>query len=88
MHLKISGRVQGVAFRAYTQREARELGLNGWVRNLPDGTVELIAEGEEADLKNLETWCHDGPPSASVNHVETQWLDFVGDLSPFGIRYG
>ena len=87
LHLRIQGRVQGVAFRAYTTREARNLGLSGWVRNLYDGTVELLAEGEEAPLKALEAWCHHGPPSAAVSSVEAQWLEFIGDLEPFGIRY-
>lgn len=88
LHLLISGRVQGVAFRAHTMREAREIDLSGWVRNLPDGRVELLAEGPEDDLERLDTWCETGPPAASVSDVERQWLDFVGDLGPFTIRYG
>lgn len=87
MHLQISGRVQGVAFRAYTTREARRLELSGWVRNRTDGSVELLAEGDRAQLEELEAWCHDGPPSASVTDVNTQWLEFIGDLAPFSIRY-
>jgi acylphosphatase len=77
-----------VAFRAYTVREARKLGLGGWVRNLSDGSVELAAEGEPHDLEALEAWLHHGPPHASVSDVETQWQDFIGDLGPFSVRYG
>lgn len=84
----VRGRVQGVAFRAHTLREARKLGLAGWVRNLPDGSVELIAEGERHDLETLEVWLHHGPPHASVSDVETQWLDSIGDLGPFSVRSG
>lgn len=69
-------------------RQGRALGLNGWVRNRPDRSVELIAEGEEGPLRSLLEWCHIGPPAASVAHVEAQWLEFIGDLGPFSIRYG
>jgi acylphosphatase len=88
VHCIVRGRVQGVAFRAYTVREARRLGLAGWVRNLPNGCVELVAQGEQRDLETLEAWCHQGPPRASVSDVETQWLDSAGDLGPFSVRYG
>lgn len=77
-----------MAFRAHTMRRARELGLDGWVRNLPDGTVEVTAEGEEGPLKRLLAWCQHGPPAASVTRVEEQWLEYIGDLGPFSISYG
>ena len=88
MHLEIIGRVQGVAFRAHTMRQGRALGLCGWVRNRPDGSVELVAEGESESLHQLEQWCHTGPATASVVEVKAQWLDYVGDLEPLSIRYG
>lgn len=88
LHLLIFGRVQGVAFRAHTMREARALGADGWVRNLPSGSVELIAEGEEEALRKLLQWCRNGPPAASVDRVEEQWLEYIGDLDLFTIRYG
>jgi len=88
LHLRISGGVQGVAFRAYAVRRARELRLNGWVRNRADGTVELVAEGDEPALRSLGQWCQVGPPAASVSNVEEQWLGFIGDLDPFTVRYG
>lgn len=87
LHLVIHGQVQGVAFRAYTMGEARRLQLDGWVRNQPDGTVEVLAEGPAESLSRLETWCHQGSPAAAVHDVEVQWLEFKGDLSPFSIRY-
>lgn len=86
-HLFISGRVQGVFFRANTRDEARRLGLFGWVRNLPDGRVEAVVEGEEGKIKELITWCHEGPPGADVRGVEVRWEDFRGEFSDFTIRY-
>lgn len=67
----VSGRVQGVFYRAATQDRARRLGLTGWVRNLPDGRVELIACGDETKLKQLEEWLWQGPPHAHVENVTT-----------------
>jgi acylphosphatase len=87
LHLRIAGEVQGVAFRASTVRQARALGLDGWVRNLPDGRVELVAEGDVALLERLLEWCHHGPPAASVSRVEEQWLEHIGDLGTFTIRF-
>lgn len=72
-HLWVSGRVQGVFFRQSTETRARELGLVGWVRNLPDGRVEAIAEGSEDALEAWVAFCHVGPPAARVEHVEIQW---------------
>ena len=66
----VSGQVQGVFFRASAQDTARKLGLTGWVRNLRDGRVELVACGEEAKLKELEHWLWQGPPHARVTQVE------------------
>lgn len=69
-HVWVSGLVQGVAFRYHTRVLARELGLRGWVRNLPDGRVEVWAEGERAELERLVAWLRHGPPSAQVSGVE------------------
>lgn len=88
VHLLVSGRVQGVAFRAYTVDEARRLGLAGWVRNLPDGRVEAEAEGERDALLRLVRFCERGPPAARVDRVETAWGTFAGDLGPFSARHG
>ncbi len=85
VHVVVRGRVQGVFFRASSQREARRLGLTGWVRNRPDGNVELMAEGEEEGLKELIAWANRGPTSARVERVEVRWRSFVGDLPDFRI---
>jgi acylphosphatase len=70
VQVAISGRVQGVGFRASCQREAVSLGLTGWVRNRWDGAVEALFEGEAAAVDAMVRWCHDGPPMADVSGVE------------------
>ncbi len=87
VHLLVSGRVQGVAFRAYTVDEARALGLSGWVRNLPDGRVEVLAEGERGAVEGLVQFCHRGPPAACVDGVDATWSKYGGDLGPFASRH-
>ena len=71
-HFLVSGQVQGVFFRASTEAAARRLGLTGWVRNLRDGRVELVACGEQAPLEELERWLWQGPPRARVTEVQVQ----------------
>ncbi len=71
-HFLVSGQVQGVFFRASAESTARRLGLTGWVRNLPDGQVELVACGEENKLKELERWLWRGPARARVEKVTVQ----------------
>jgi acylphosphatase len=84
----ISGRVQGVFYRAYTHEEARRLGILGWVKNLPDGRVEVLAEGDPERLKALEAWCWEGPPYARVSNVEVcEEPVKVGEFTSFDIRY-
>jgi acylphosphatase len=68
-HFRVTGRVQGVFFRSETRRKATELSLTGWVKNLADGNVELIACGEPENLKKLESWLWQGPPAAEVTDV-------------------
>jgi acylphosphatase len=87
VHCIVHGRVQGVAFRATTQRQALQLRLSGWVRNCPNGTVELLAEGEETRVQRLVDWCYQGPPGARVTRVEISWEVPTGDLQLFEIRY-
>jgi acylphosphatase len=87
LHLRITGLVQGVFFRAYTRDEARRLGLSGWVRNLADGSVEVIAEGEERALGELATWCLKGSPGSRVENVEPSWETATHEFSGFSIRY-
>ena len=71
--LLVSGTVQGVFYRQSAAREARRLGLDGWVRNLPDGRVEAEAEGERDRVEAFVAWCREGPPSARVEAVEAGW---------------
>jgi acylphosphatase len=85
VQLFVRGRVQGVFFRASAQREARRQGLTGWVKNRPDGAVELVAEGEEDELKELIVWANHGPSNARVERVDVRWRGFVGDFSDFRI---
>jgi len=84
-HLWIEGRVQGVFFRATTQEQAIRLGLKGWVRNCPDGSVEVVAEGAREKIKQLIAWCRQGPPGARVRHVDVRWEDFQGEFRNFRI---
>ena len=86
VHLLVSGIVQGVAFRAYTVDEARRLGVAGWVRNLADGRVEALAEGEKRAVEALVLWCRRGPPAALVDDVAAEWGAFAGDRGPFAQR--
>jgi acylphosphatase len=83
VHLRIYGQVQGVFFRASTEAEARRLGLTGWVRNRPDGSVEVVAEGPKAKLEELLAWCRHGPPRAQVDRVEVEWGEAGGEFSGF-----
>ena len=70
----VSGKVQGVWFRDSTRQEAIKLKVTGWVKNIPDGTVYLEAEGEENNLKSLERWIHIGSPHSRVDRVDLQWI--------------
>ena len=69
LHIIVKGRVQGVYFRAYTQKQAIKLNIAGFVRNLPDGSVEIVASGHPEDLKKLVAWCRKGPMLAKVSEV-------------------
>jgi acylphosphatase len=87
LHARIFGRVQGVNFRFYTQREAIALGLTGWVANRHDDSVEVVAEGPRAALQRLLTFLHRGPPSALVEQVQAEWLDATGEFDRFRVRH-
>jgi acylphosphatase len=86
-HVYISGRVQGVFFRAHTQEKASSLGLKGWVRNLRDGRVEAVFEGEKERIDEMIEWCHEGSPYSKVDNVEVIWEDYKGEFASFGVRY-
>jgi len=86
-HVLISGRVQGVFFRYETKRLAVRLGVEGWVRNLPDGRVEAVFEGEKEDVERMIEFCHRGPPGAIVRKVEVSWEEPTGRFQGFRILY-
>lgn len=82
-HVLVSGFVQGVFFRHATAQRARSRGVTGWVRNLPDGRVEAVFEGEEEAVRFLVGWCRSGPPHASVAAVEVSWGASSGGFGRF-----
>lgn len=87
-HAFISGRVQGVFFRSTTRSKAKNLGISGWVKNLKDGRVEAVFEGEDDKVKEMLDFCHEGPSAAQVSDVEINWEEYQGEFSGFEIRYG
>jgi acylphosphatase len=86
LRLIISGRVQGVGFRYSAYDKAKDLALAGWVRNIPSGEVEIVAEGSKENLQMLAAWAHLGTPSAHVTEVREDWLYFTGEFTEFRIR--
>lgn len=81
------GRVQGVFFRANAESRARELGLAGWVKNLPDGTVESVFEGPRKAIEEAIEWCKTSQPHARVTDADIDWEDYKGEFSSFEVRY-
>lgn len=87
VHVFVSGRVQGVWFRANTKQKAEQLGVTGWVRNTHDGRVEAIFEGEEDRIKEMIEWCHRGPPLARIDNVEIKNQNPTNGFDDFSIKY-
>ncbi len=85
-HAYISGQVQGVFFRDSAREKAQQLGLNGWVKNLPDGRVEALFEGPSERVREMVRWCEQGPSQAEVEDVETEFEASEGDLTSFEVR--
>jgi acylphosphatase len=85
VEITVRGRVQGVAFRWYTSRKAQALGLTGWVRNRPDGSVQILAEGPRPDLEALCDWVARGPDHARVDHREIAWSMAADKFADFRI---
>jgi len=83
VHILVEGRVQGVGFRSYVRRLANQLGLKGWVRNLRDGRVEILAEGEEHLTDELVQWCYRGPTMAHVRNVLVEKEEATGEFNGF-----
>ena len=86
LRILVSGRVQGVFFRASTQKTAKQLVITGIVRNLPDGRVEIIASGATEALEQFISWCQQGPKFARVDHVDTTFIQTPQDYQGFEIR--
>jgi len=84
--LKIYGRVQGVFFRDSSREKAKRLNLKGWVQNEPDGTVQIVAEGEEENLKELIEWCQNESDHGKVEKVNTAWLEPTGQFGDFTVK--
>lgn len=83
LEITVHGRVQGVAFRWHTQSQARKLGVTGWVRNNPDGSVRMVAEGSRSDLETFSAWALRGPDHARVDRQETFWSQASGSFDDF-----
>jgi acylphosphatase len=88
VHLIIHGYVQGIFYRASTRETALSLGLNGWVRNMADGSVEALFEGLVENLHNVVEWCRQGPPGAKVTRIDEKWSDSKAEFDSFEIRHG
>lgn len=86
IELIVIGQVQGVFFRASTLEQAQSLNLVGFVENLPDGSVEVVAEGPKYALEDLAKWCSHGPPKAAVNEVVAKWKEPTGEFQTFVIK--
>lgn len=86
IHLLISGHVQGVFFRASTQKTALQLGIKGYVKNLADGRVEVVAEGDQLSLQKLSDWCQHGPLGAVVKQVSTSTAISLEEFDNFEVR--
>ncbi len=87
LHCLISGRVQGVNFRAWTRSEAQRLGIKGWVRNLDDGRVEVLAQGEEEKLRLLRERLTQGSPFSRVEDVECRYIEYDKTYTSFEVRW-
>ena len=86
-HVFVSGNVQGVYFRQNTKQVATRHKVVGWVRNLPDGRVEAVFEGDETAVNEVIKWCHIGPPKASVQDVNVKFEKYIGEFADFNINY-
>jgi len=87
VHVVISGRVQGVWFRANTKQKAEQLGMTGWVRNTADGKVEALFEGDEKHIQEMIDWCHRGPPMAQIDNVEITEQSSSNGFDGFSIKH-
>jgi len=87
LHATVRGHVQGVFYRAFVESHALEMNLTGYVRNLPDDSVEVVAQGDRKKLEKLVELLKKGPPAAKVENVEVVWGKFTGEFTQFGVKY-
>jgi len=85
-HVFLTGQVQGVSFRSNTRAQASIRGISGWVKNLPDGRVESVMEGDKDSVESLLEFCRKGPPGSSVNNIKIEWEKPRGDSGGFDIK--
>ncbi len=86
-YLNITGKVQGVFYRDTSQKRAQELNLTGYVKNMPDGSVEALVQGPKEDIEAFIKWCQQGPPSANVENVEVKWQEVTETYDSFEVTY-
>lgn len=86
-HIVVGGLVQGVFYRSNTKETALALGLAGWAKNLRGGDVEIVVEGEKAQIEKLIEWCRHGPPVAKVTSLDVEWKEARGEFNSFSIRF-
>lgn len=87
VRIKVYGKVQGVGFRYYTLRQANKLGVKGWVRNVQDGTVEIVAQGDPASLDKLSAAVKQGSPASKVKRIHVEEIDGMNRYSSFQVKY-
>ena len=87
VHVYVSGRVQGVFFRASTRDMARSYGVKGWVKNCIDGGVEAVFEGKKETVDKIVNWCRKGPPGAFVKNIDVCWEEYLGEFDEFSVVY-
>ncbi len=85
-HVRVEGKVQGVYYRAHARDKATRLGVTGWVRNLPDGSVEVVIEGNEPSVRAMLEWCRNGPARAEVVRTHVTWEPYTGEFDRFSVR--
>jgi len=86
VYIKLTGRVQGVAFRYYARSMACRLGVKGWIRNMINGDVEVMAEGNKENISRMIEWCKKGPRMAHVEDITLSWLPYTGEFLDFNIK--
>ncbi|MDP3740998.1 MAG: acylphosphatase [bacterium] len=87
IHIKVEGWVQGVFFRDEAVKFARQYKVTGWIKNLPDGSVEILAQGEKENLEKFLVWARQGPPAAEVDTFDIQWREPTDSFTSFEIKY-